>query len=174
MGKPRDPRDVDVHEIVASIEELIELNNDVQGNPLPGCADAHSRAIWIINKLVGPERASEARWSSRHIVADRAYTDAVAESLAVSPEETHEWFIGEPIKRVEAVAAWALESADKNLAGLGKDYEPDPESSLGPRVHGRRGQMVADMLEDWAITNHTGIYRRAQEARQATPREEAV
>lgn len=165
MSRERDPRDVDVHEIVEVLEQLGALS--------PMAWDTNSpvyRAHKIIDKLVGPEREAEARWSSRHIVADEFYCQRVAESLAISTEEAIDYFIGEPIRRVDKVAAWALETADRNFAGLDKNYEPDPETP-GPRVHGQRGRAVADMLRDWAIQNQTGVYRTRQQHRQATPEE---
>ena len=160
MGKSdlRNPRDVDVYEIVEVIEEMLPMVRERE----------RRRAVALVEKLVGPERESEARWSSRHIVADHEYCHELAGSLAISYQEARDFFIGEPIKRVEAVAAWALESADKNFAGLDKNYKPDPESN-GAAVHGARGRAVADMLKDWAIQNQTGVYRVRQDTRQATP-----
>jgi hypothetical protein len=165
MTKERNPRDVDVHEIVDVIETLadwVEAEGDWTAGPAREMADK------IVAKLVGPERASESRLSSRHIVADMRYCAKVADSLAISIEEANAFFIGEPIKRVEAVAAWALDAADKNFIGLDKHWRPDPESP-GVMVHGQRGRAVADMLRDWARVNHTGVYRQAQLRPQATP-----
>ena|SRR5215217_7371889 len=143
MGKERDPRDVDVHEIVDVLERYYRLIKDQNLEAPP---DLEAKMANMIRKLVGPERESESRWSTRHIVVDEAYCEKLADSLAVSVDECHDWFIGEPIKRVEKVATWALETADKNLAGLDASYQ-----SVGlPHVHGQRGAW-------WQICSRIGL-----------------
>ena len=168
MGKERDPRDVDVHEIVEVIERYLKLIKETQGVNSP--PDLEAKAIATVAKLVGPERESESRWSSRHIVVDEAYCTKLADSLAISTQEARDFFIGEPVRRAEKVAAWALDACDRTFSGLDNNYEDDPEGD-GPMVHGRRGAMVADILRDWSVMNNTGACRLRQYRRQATPSE---
>jgi hypothetical protein len=160
VAKERNPRDVDVFEIVKVLEDYLDYGQAPR--------EINQRAEDIISKLVGPERESQARWSSRHIVADRRYCARLANSLAISEEEAVDYFLGEPVKRIEKVAAWALDAADKNFIGLDKNYQPDRESP-GVMVHAQRGRAVANMLRDWARVNQTGIYRQHQLYPQATP-----
>jgi len=161
MGKELDPRDIDVHEIVRVIENFC---NATEYSEEADYRYLIRSARELVQKLVGPERESESRWSSRHVVVDEEYCEKLADSLAISVEEAYDFFIGEPVRGAEKVAAWALEEEAKTFAGLDKEYEPETE----PLVHTPRGKRVADMLQDWAMTRHRGVYRQRQDTRQAS------
>ncbi len=146
-----DPRAISAYEIVDVIEGLSKA-----AGSFPADWDLMDKAEALVNKLVGPERESEARWSTRHIVVDQRYCEVLADSLAISVDQAHDFFIGEPLKRAEPVAAWALEKADEKILENGA-------------VHGSRSRIVSEILEQWARDNKCGVYRERQpsEARRS-------
>lgn len=176
MAKKEDPREISVYEIVDLIEEFKEYHWEPSKESTEEWSDyeAHMAAAdKLIAKLVGPERQSESRWSSKHIRVDEPYCEQLADSLGISKEEAYDFFIGEPVKYAEVIASWALDQVDFKALGENKYGEPDHHSN-GPRVHLQRGRAVADLLQAWAYNNQRGVYRQQQEERQATPVEERV
>lgn len=174
MAKKEDPREISVYEIVSLIEEFKEYHWDPEGPEELADWTAHMNAAdALIAKLVGPERQSESRWSSKHIRVDEPYCELLADSLGISKDEAYDFFIGESVKYAEIIASWALDQVDFKGQGENKYGEPDHHSN-GPRVHLQRGRAVADLLQAWAYNNQRGVYRERQEERQATPREARV
>lgn len=174
MAKQPDPRELSAYEIVDLIREFMEYHWEPGGPEEEEDYERHMAAAEkVIDKLVGPERQSESRWSTKHILVDRQYCEQLADSLAISADEAYECFIGEPVKYAEVIAAWALDQVDFKAMGENKYGEPD-HTSNGPRVHLQRGRAVADLLQAWAYSNQRGVYRQRQEDRQGTPVEERV
>lgn len=136
-------RKVEIGEVVEVIEDLMEHVDPAE--------ELTDRAEAIVNRLVGPERETCSRLTSKHLVADEELCQILAHDLAISEEEAREAFIGEPVKRVFAVAMWALDQADEDI---------------GDGVHGQRGPRIARLIQEWAERNQAGIYRIGQPTRQ--------
>jgi hypothetical protein len=173
MAKKDDPRQLSADEIVEVIETLIERAQD----PSDYITEADQQAFYsdiadaqkVIDKLVGPERESDARWSTRHILVDGKECERLADDLAISVDEAHDFFIGEPVKEARAVASWALDVVDDALYVMAAE---DPASYVNMKRP--RGEAIAEMLEIWARTKHKGVYRRRQDERQGPPMMERV
>ena len=138
-------RDVGVYELVEVLEDLLA---ELKGKEdwLGGRLEASLRAEDLIDKLVGPERETASRWSSRHILVDEAACEDLAADLAISPAQARLYFLGEPVKRAQRVASWCLDEVDQKIMENGA-------------IHGQRGRMVADLLDSWARRNQAGLYR---------------
>jgi hypothetical protein len=135
------------------IEEIVEVIQELCG--APGSVDVYAvqRAQNVLERLVGPERETRSRLTSKYMVCDEGLCAAIADDLAVSEDETREWFINEPVKRVIKVCAWALDTVDEQILE-------------GGGVHGQRGPKVAKILDEWARHNHTGVHRVRHKERQ--------
>ena len=145
MGRKHpDPRDIDVYEIVDIIKELADEPS----------ARAGARGYRIIAKLVGEERMTGSRWSSKHIIVGPRHCRDLAEDLGIGYGDAVEFFLGETLKRAQNVAAWALDQADETILENGS-------------VYGNRGRIVAKVLKKWAVENHAGMFSGEREASEA-------
>jgi hypothetical protein len=142
-------REVGIEEVVEVIEEMASSYGTREYVDEETC----QRARGLVKRLVGPERETRSRITSKYMICDAGMCAALADDLAVSEEETREWFINEPVKRVIKVCVWALDTVDSQVLENGG-------------VHGQRGAKIAKILEEWSRHNHTGIHRHRQTERQ--------
>lgn len=151
-------REVGILEVVEVIESLIEAATwDDMDEPEVEAVEAGEA---ILARLVGPERETATRMTSKYMIADREFCELLADDLCLHPDEVAEVFLGEPVKRCFKVAIWAIDAADKEIMEAGG-------------IHGRRGPRVAKILREWAQGNQCGAYRRAQKERQYYDESEA-
>lgn len=106
-------------------EELVEVLGGLMEHAEDNAAMAGTltAAEDLLERLVGPERATNSRLSSRHLICDRYMCEIIAGDLGIDLEPVVEVFEGEPYKRAMALASWILDEADEEANRLMNSYE---------------------------------------------------
>lgn len=158
-------REVSMEELTNLLEWIIAL----QESPEPPTAREYEEVLdkvaenaeSILERLVGPERETQTRLSSRHLICDEGMCDLLAQDLAVTPEAARAVFLGEPWKRSIKMASWALDHADDELVRLMDEYGEETVLEAADSD----AKLEELMAEKNAMVRLEGVSRRAMVTR---------